>query len=130
MTSELPIVDYLVLDEVPYLRANACVSCGALFFDRRNACARCGKREFGQVRLSEDGHVRAFTIVHRAAVPYVSVVVELNEMGFVKANLVGVTEADQITPDLAVTLTTFSLGFDDDGTEAVGFGFRPKLEGE
>jgi uncharacterized OB-fold protein len=84
--------------------------------------------------LAKDGHVRAFTIVHRAApgipTPYVSAIVELDGIGVVKANLTGITEADQITPDLPVTLTTFSAGFDDNGTEAVGFAFRPKGEGE
>ena len=93
------MVDYLVLDEVPYLQAQSCTSCGALFFDRRNACARCGEQQFNSVRLAKDGHVRAFTIVHRAApgipTPYVSVVVELNGIGVVKANLIGITEADR-----------------------------------
>jgi uncharacterized protein len=36
---QMPVVDYLVLGDEPHLEANACTSCGALFFDRRNACA-------------------------------------------------------------------------------------------
>src|ERR1700730_12627379 len=41
-----PLVAYLVLGEPPYLRARACISCGARYFDRRNACASCFATEF------------------------------------------------------------------------------------
>ncbi len=37
--SEMPLVDYLVLEPEPHLVANECTSCGARFFDRRNAGA-------------------------------------------------------------------------------------------
>lgn len=125
----MPAVDYLVLDEPPYLRANQCTACGALYFDRRNACARCFGIDFGARRLESTGVVRAYTIVHRAApsvpVPYTSAVVDLDGGGVVKANLLGVTDPDRITPNLRVRLDTFTAGTDDDGTEAIAFGFRP-----
>ena len=63
----MPIVDYLVLDEQPYLKSRECSSCGALYFDRRNACSRCFTTSFGTRRLATTGTVRAYTIVHRAA---------------------------------------------------------------
>lgn len=128
MAQQIPVVDYLVLTEPPHLEAHECVSCAALYFDRRNACARCGRVEFGRRTLSNDGRVRAFTVVHRAApsvpAPYTSVVVDLDGGGAVKANLLDVTAPDEITPGLPVTLDTFVAGVDDDGVEAVGFGFR------
>ena len=76
MGSQVPIVDYLVFDDgTPYLNANACEECGALYFDRRNACAKCGKTAFGKKKLADRGKVASYTIVHRAApnvqVPYV-----------------------------------------------------------
>ena len=38
MGKQVPIVDYLVLDDgAPHLVANRCDNCGALYFDRRNA---------------------------------------------------------------------------------------------
>jgi hypothetical protein len=43
-----PIVDYLVLEDPPHLRANRCVKCDALYFDRRNACAACGSTTFDE----------------------------------------------------------------------------------
>lgn len=126
----IPVVDYLVLDDEPHLEANACRACGALFFDRRNACARCGKREFERRPLASSGVVRSFTIIHRAApgvpVPYVSSVVELDGGGVVKANLVDAgTDPDKIELGMKVQLTTFACGRDEEGTEAVAFGFAP-----
>ena len=124
------MVDYLVLDPGDeHLEANACEDCGALYFDRRNACARCGKTTFGRKRLANEGSLRAFTIVHRAApgvpTPYVSAVVDLEGGGVVKANLVGVEpDPDTIKLGMPVRMTTFSAGTDDDGNEAVAFGYE------
>jgi uncharacterized protein len=131
MGKQIPIVDYLVIDDgEPYLLAKQCDNCGALFFDRRNACAKCANRSFGSRKLGTTGVVRSFAIVHQAApgvpVPYVSSVVDLDGGGDVKANVVNV-EPDPKTVSLGmkVRLTTFLAGTDDEGTEAVAFGFEP-----
>jgi uncharacterized protein len=130
MAAQVPYVGYLSLGGDPHLVANECASCGALFFDRRNACANCGAREFGTRRLGDEGVVRAFTIVHRATpdvkVPYVSAIVDLDGGGVVKANIVDVDPVpDQVTLGMRVALTTFGVGTDSEGTEAVSFGYRP-----
>ena len=131
MVKQMSLVDYLVLaDEGPHLVAKECTECGSLYFDRRNACGKCGKREFGEKRLADAGVLRAFTIVYRAApgvpTPYVSAVVDLEGGGVVKSNLVEIDlDPDQIRLGMPVELTTFVAGTDDDGTEAVAFGFRP-----
>ncbi|MHB8680646.1 MAG: Zn-ribbon domain-containing OB-fold protein [Acidimicrobiales bacterium] len=129
-TKQIPVVDYLVLEGEPHLQGNACTACGAVFFDRRNACARCGKTEFSPKALATTGIVRSFTIIHRAApnvpVPYVSSVVELDGGGVVKGNLVDAgTEPEKIDLGMRVKLTTFTCGRDEEGTEAVAFGFSP-----
>lgn len=128
MTNQIPVVEYLVLGDKPHLKAHACTECAALYFDRRNACARCSGRDFADQKLATTGRLRAFTVVHRAApsvrTPYTSVVVDLDGGGSVKANLVDTTDPAEITPDLPVELTTWVAGTDDDGTEAVAFGFR------
>ena len=82
---------------------------------------------FGSRRLSNEGVLRAFTIVQRGAKsgPFTSAVVELNGGGVVKANLLGVTDPAQIHPELKVRLATFPAGTDDDGTVAVAFGYEP-----
>lgn len=130
MPGQLPYVGYLELGDEPHLVAQECQSCRALYFDRRNACARCGQREFAARRLADAGAVRAFTIVHRATpdvkVPYISAIVDLDGGGVVKANLVGVEpDPDQVRLGMRVRLTTFGVGTDAEGVEAVGFGYRP-----
>jgi uncharacterized OB-fold protein len=131
MGKQVPIVDYLVLDDgAPYLVANRCDNCGALYFDRRNACAKCSGRSFSKQRLADDGTVRSFTIVHRAApgvpTPYVSAIIDVSGGGVVKANLLNVEPSpDHVRFGMNVRLTTTVAGVDDDGTEAVQFGYEP-----
>jgi uncharacterized OB-fold protein len=53
-------------------------------------------------------------------------VVELDGGGVVKANLVDAgAEPDKIDLGMRVRLTTFVCGRDEEGTEAVAFGFTP-----
>ena len=127
MSQTIPAVDYLVLGDDPHLVAQECLQCGALYFDRRNACARCSSTSFAQRRLSNEGVVRAYTIVQRGAKsgPFTSVVVDLDGGGVVKANLREVAEPDRIVPEMKVRLVTFDVGADDDGTVAVAFGYEP-----
>lgn len=124
MPKQVPVVDYLVLGDRPHLTSRSCTGCGALYFDRRNACARCFATTFTTVPLANEGTVRAFTVVHRVRRPFVSVVVDLDGGGVVKANLLGVDSPEEITPRLPVRLDTYVAGTDDDGTEAVAFGYR------
>jgi uncharacterized OB-fold protein len=127
----ISIVDYLVLDDGdPYLVASACRECGATYFERRNACAKCFGTSFEQRRMPATGTVRSYTIVHRAApevpVPFVSAIVELDGGGVVKANIRDVEPVPEaIELGMPVAMTTFVAGRDDDGTEAVAFGFSP-----
>jgi uncharacterized OB-fold protein len=130
MPGQVPYVGYLRLGDDPHLVANECQSCRALFFDRRNACANCGRREFRSRRLANEGVLRAFTIVHRAApgvtVPYVSGIVDVDGGGVVKANIVGIDpEPASVTLGMKLRLTTFPVGTDSAGTQAVGFGYQP-----
>jgi uncharacterized protein len=129
MAQQIPLVDYLQLGDDPHLVANQCTSCGARFFDRRNACANCEATEFERVSVSPTGEVRAFTIVSFAApgipVPYVAAVVDCDGTS-VKANLINVTpDPEHVTTGMKVRLATQVIGTDENGTEAVGFGFEP-----
>ncbi|HEX7167042.1 MAG TPA: OB-fold domain-containing protein [Acidimicrobiales bacterium] len=136
MGGRIPLVDYLALDgDEPRLVANACDGCGAVYFDRRNACARCSGTSFAKKPLATEGSVRAFTIVKRAApgvpVPYVSAVVDLDGGGTVKANVVGTDPTPEtVRLGMPVRLVTFPAGTDDEGTEAVAFGFAPNAAKE
>jgi uncharacterized OB-fold protein len=129
MPTQVPLVDYLVLGENPHLIAHQCRSCGARFFDRRNACASCGGQDFETVEIPTTGEVRTFTIVSFAApgipVPFVAAVVDCGGTS-VRANLVNVEpDPEHVRTGMKVRLTTFPIGTDDEGTEAIGFGFEP-----
>ena len=60
---KIAFVDYLILDDPPYLQAQECTSCGARYFDRRNACASCFEDQFRSVAIDQEGIVTSFSIV-------------------------------------------------------------------
>ena len=128
--TRVPLVDYLVLDAgEPHLVANECTSCGARFFDRRNACASCFATDFRQVSIPTEGELRTFTIVAFASpgveVPFVSGVIDCDGTS-VRGNLRNVEpDAEHVSTGMKLRLTTYSLGTDDNGVEAIGFGFEP-----
>lgn len=128
--TRVPLVDYLVLDEgPPHLVAHQCTSCGARYFDRRNACASCFGTEFETVDIATEGTLRTFTIVAFAApgveVPFVSGVIDCDGTS-VRGNLVNVEpDAEHVQTGMKLRLTTYSLGQDDHGTEAISFAFEP-----
>ena len=128
MASQVSLVDYLVLGDSPHLVANECPTCGARYFDRRNACANCGGTAFGPADVQTDGEVRSFTIVTFAApgvkVPFVSAIIDCAGTS-VRANLINVEpDPEHVSLGMKVRLATYSLGTDDQGTEAIGFGFE------
>ena len=131
MGKQVPIVDYLVLDDgAPHLVAWESVDSGALYFDRRNADAKSGGTEFRRKKLATTGKLRSFSIVHRTVpgvpAPYVSALVDLDGGGSVKGNLLNVEpDPEHVKLGMAVRMTTFGAGTDDDGTEAVAFAFEP-----
>jgi len=125
----VPLVDYLVLGDDPHLQAHECETCQARFFDRRNACARCGGTQFRTVRVASEGTLRSFTIVSFAApgvdVPFVAGVIDCDGTS-VRANVVNVApDADHVRLGMPLRLTTYSMGSDSAGVEAIGFGFEP-----
>ena len=127
---QVPLVDYLHIGARPYLKARECTSCGARFFDRRIACGNCGAQGFKNARVRNQGVVTAFTIVHRAApgipAPYVSAIIQTEDGTSVRSNVVNCTpDPDHVTLGMKVKLTTYSIGTDDEGTEAIAFGYQP-----
>jgi len=129
MAEQIPLVDYLVLGDEPHLVAHECTSCGARFFDRRNACASCFGTEFRDVDVPDEGTLRSFTIVAHAApgipVPFVSGIVDCDGTA-VRGNVINVDpDPDHVRLGMTLRLATYSLGTDQQGTEAIGFGFEP-----
>jgi uncharacterized OB-fold protein len=129
MVAQVPHVEYLQLGDKPHLVANECSSCGARYFDRRNACANCFGTTFNKAPISTEGVLKSFTIVAFAApgvpVPFVAGIVDCSGTS-VRANVINVApDPDHVKLGMKVKLATYSLGTDDEGTEAIGFGFEP-----
>jgi len=129
LADQIPFVEYLEIGDDPHLVAHECKGCGARFFDRRNACAGCSGTEFQKARVATQGTVKAFTIVAFAApgisVPFVSAIVDCDGTS-VRANLIHVEpDPEHVKLGMPVRLTTFSIGADKQGTEAINFGFEP-----
>jgi uncharacterized OB-fold protein len=129
VSEQIPLVDYLVLGDDPHLVAQECESCGARYFDRRNACASCSGTGFTPVRVANEGELRAFTIVSFAApgvpVPFVAGVVDCDGTS-VRGNVINTDpDPDHVSLGMKVKLATYVVGTDDEGTEAIGFGFEP-----
>ena len=129
MAEQVPLVNYLVLGDEPHLRAHECTQCGARFFDRRNACASCFGTSFKDVDIASEGELRAFTIVSLAApgipVPFVAGVVDCDGTA-VRGNVINTDpDPDHVKLGMKVKLATYVVGTDDNGTEAIGFGFEP-----
>ncbi len=125
----VPLVSYLALTPAPHLVAQECASCGARYFGRRNACAACPGTDFRPAALATEGTVRTFTIVHMAApgvkVPFVAAIVDCGGT-HVRANLINVpADPEHVRTGMRVRLAVYSLGTDDAGVEAIGFGFEP-----
>jgi uncharacterized OB-fold protein len=129
MTMSVPLVDYLVLDDDPHLVAHECTACSARFFDRRNACASCSGTTFNDVEVARTGILRTFTIVNFAMpgvpVPFVAGVVDCDGTR-VRGNVINVEpHPEKIKTGMEVRLATYPIGKDEDGIEAIGFGFEP-----
>jgi len=129
MPTQIPHVNYLELGDTPHLVANECTACGARFFDRRNACANCFGTDFHKAAVATEGVLKAFTIVAFAApgvpVPFVAGIVDCGGTS-VRGNVINVDPTpDKVSLGMKVRLATYSLGTDDDGVEAIGFGFAP-----
>lgn len=127
--TQVPLVEYLALSPSPRLVANECESCGARYFDRRNACASCFATGFRKVDIQTEGVLRSFTIVTFAApgvpVPFVAGIVDCGGTS-VRANVINVDPTpEKVRLGMKVRLATYSLGDDDNGVEAIGFGFEP-----
>ena len=81
------------------------------------------------VDIATDGEVKAFTIVTFAApgvkVPFVSSIVDFDGTS-VRGNIINVDpDPEHVSLGMKVKLATYSLGTDDNGVEAIGFGFEP-----
>jgi uncharacterized OB-fold protein len=132
-----PIVPHLRLPEAPgekaYIAGVRCRSCGTAFLGTRMACGKCSALEdFDELRFSDHGTLRAFTIVYQTApgidVPFIAAVVDLPEGAAVKCNLGGVEpDGEKVAALLGKRLEMYTetVRTDQEGNDVVAFKFRP-----
>jgi uncharacterized OB-fold protein len=130
MAVKIPIVNYLVLDDgAPHLVAQECQNCHALTYTAPIQCGSCfTPGPFKPKKLGTTGTVRAFTVVKRGAIGggFISAIVDLDGGGNAKANLLNgdLDNFENNKLGAPVKLTTYTVDTDDDGNEAVAFGFE------
>ncbi len=131
----LPVVPYLKIPDQgePYLEGQKCSSCGAIFLGSRVACSSCGGRDgFEAVRLSDQGKLYVYSIVHRSfpgiETPYVSAIVDLEGGGTVKGNLVGIEPSpEKVQMGMPVeVIYQIAPRKDREGNEYLTYYFQPK----
>ena len=129
-----PAVPYLKIPKSgdPYLEGYQCGHCGAVFLTDRLACASCTTRgEIKPIRLSNTGKLYNYTIVHRSfpgvAVPFVFAIVDLDDGGSIKGNLVGVEpRPDAIQFDMRVKVMFVDANVrDKQGNSYLAYVFTP-----
>jgi uncharacterized OB-fold protein len=142
-TEKKPIVPSLVIDDgEPYLKGAKCTKCGTHYLGARMACSKCFNTEgFEDVKLSREGEVWVYTIVHQsfpgAEVPFVAAIVDLPEGVSVRCNLKNI-EADpaKVKFGLKVRMQTGPVSYKDkdgatqtrkdrEGNEVIAFWFEP-----
>ena len=128
-----PIVPFLKLPETgePYLAAQRCDACGAVYLGHRLACGKClGRGPFSEVRLSKRGELYVWSIVHQSfpgvPVPYVVGIVDLPEGVSVRCNVIDVEpDPKALRFGMPVEMTTGVSQQDKEGNDVVAFYFRP-----
>jgi hypothetical protein len=82
------------------LEAGKCTKCGKIHFPPRLICANCRNREFETVKLSDEGKVLTYTIIHTPPTefsdesPYAIGIVEMDNGAKVMAQIADISFDD------------------------------------
>ncbi len=131
----LPVVEYLKIPEngEPYLEGHKCGNCSTIFVGARNVCSKCSCRDkMEQIKLGTKGKLYSYSIVFRSFpgidVPYISAIVDLDEGGTIKGNLIDCEpDPEKIKFDMPVeVIFDDALGRKDaEGNSYISYFFKP-----
>ena len=131
----LPVVDYLKIPEKgdPYLEGHKCSTCDSIFIGERSTCSNCSSRDtMKAIKLGNKGKLYSYSIVFRSFpgidVPYISAIVDLDDGGTLKGNLIDCEpDPEKIEFDMPVeVIFGDALGRKDaDGNSYISYFFRP-----
>lgn len=112
----------------PYLLGSSCQSCKSVHFPPKGSCPSCFATEIERVALSRRGTVYSYAIVRQAQpgfqTPYILAYVDLPEGIRLLTQLTGVSE-HEVRIGMEAELVLEPVRHDGDGTEVIGFKFRP-----
>ena len=129
-----PLVPYLTLGatrEEDYLNGSRCSNCKATYAGPRLFCSKCsGQGPFEAVKLSKEGEVHVWTIIHQATpyvkAPYIAAIVDLPEGVSVNTNIIGVEPTpENMKFGMKVRMTTEKVSEDKEGNAYVAYRFQP-----
>ena len=129
-----PLVPYLTLGETrdqDYLNGARCTACKAIYAGPRLYCAKCSAQgPFEEVKLSRDGEVHVWTIIHQATpyvkAPYIAAIVDLPEGVSVNTNIVGIEpKPENLQFGMKVRMFTEKVSEDKEGNSYVAYRFQP-----
>jgi uncharacterized OB-fold protein len=130
-----PIVPFLRIpddpNEQPHFWGSKCRACGAVFLGERVACGKCGDLgPFEEVRLSDEGEIYVFSVVHQTVpgleAPYVAAIIDLPEGVSVRANVYGL-DPNNPSPQWfgkKVKMYTEKVRTDREGNDVIAAKFR------
>jgi len=131
----LPVVEYLKIPKngEPYLEGHKCSNCSTIFVGARNVCSKCSARDkMEQIKLGTKGKLYSYSIVFRSFpgidVPYISAIVDLDEGGTIKGNLIDCEpDPEKIKFDMPVEVVfDDALGRKDaEGNSYISYFFKP-----
>ena len=133
--SPLPVVPFLKIPDSgdPYLEGQRCDDCEAIFLGERSTCSNCGAREkIKPHKLANTGVLYVYSIVHRSfpgvEVPFVSAVVDLDNGGTVKGNLINIEPTpEKIRMGMPVEVVyEVAPAKDREGNEYLSYYFQPR----
>lgn len=109
------------------LIGSLCGDCGTHVFPPVPVCPECMSENVGDSDLPTEGTLYSWSVVHVAPkgwnVPYIAGYVDLANAVRVFAHITG-TDADKLSMDMPVSLTTAVLG-DTDGVPVESYAFTP-----
>jgi len=117
--------------EPPRLLGNRCSSCGRVFFPKRTLCPNCFTDDtLTEVELSSKGTIYTYTIVHYPSpagieAPYAYGYVDLPENNIRVFSLFTESDPKKLEIGMDVGLVIEKIRIDKDGTEILGYKFKP-----
>ncbi|MGQ9722077.1 MAG: Zn-ribbon domain-containing OB-fold protein [Candidatus Jordarchaeum sp.] len=118
----------------PILVGSKCKSCGQIYFPKKRVCPECMTiDEVDEVELSRRGKIYSYTIAYVGPLeyaPYAFGFVELPEGISIFTHFTDCEPFEEkLKIDMEVELTSGKITTDEDGTEVIGWKFRPVKEG-